>query len=335
MTPENPSVTAVVLSHNRPHYLRESLLALTRQTYPAARIVVVDNRSPASDKVAEVAAAFPGVELIRHGANLGFTGGMNAGVAAATGRYVLLIEDDIVADRECLAELVRAMEADPRVGLCGALMFNRGDGSIRCAGGELSLGTRYGKRIVGAGERDQGQFAAPYSVSYLPGALLLARLEDMRRWGGFRDDFFMYHEDDELCLRILKEGRTIAVAPRAKVSHFDPKPGPCPVWLDYVKTRNFFRLYLLHAPASVLPAFLVRYVAWQFLREAFRLRPRSLVVLGAFLDALARSPWLLWDRGRLAADARRRERGSVGPPRDSSTPDVAPQGLPPHVGIHP
>ena len=79
MTPDSPNVTAVVLSYNRPHYLRESLLALTRQTHPAMRIVVVDNRSPASGKVADVAAAFPGVELIRNASNLGFTGGMNAG----------------------------------------------------------------------------------------------------------------------------------------------------------------------------------------------------------------------------------------------------------------
>ncbi len=293
IAPANPSVTAVVLSYNRPHYLRESLQALTWQTHPAIRIVVVDNRSPASEKVAEVAAAFPGVELIRNGANLGFTGGMNVGVAAATGQYVLMIEDDITADADCLAELVCCMEADPRIGLCGAMMFNRGDGSLRCAGGELSLGARYGKRIL-TDERS----AAPYPVSYLPGALLLGRLDDLRRWDGFRDDFFMYHEDDELCLRVLKERRTIVVAPRAKVSHFDPPPGSPPAWLDYVKVRNFFRLYLLHAPASVLPGFFVRYAAWQFVREASRLRPRSLLVLAAALDTLARSPWLLRDRFR-------------------------------------
>ena len=218
--PDNPSVTAVVLSYNRPQYLRESLQALARQTRPASRIVVVDNRSPASEEVAETVAEFAGVEFICNPDNLGFTGGMNVGIAAATGEYVLLIEDDITADADCLAELVRCMEADPRIGLCGATMFNRGDGSIRCAGGELSLGARYGKRILTC-ERS----AAPYPVSYLPGALLLARRDDLRRWGGFRDDFFMYYEDDELCLRVLKECRTIVVAPRAKVSHFDPPPG--------------------------------------------------------------------------------------------------------------
>jgi GT2 family glycosyltransferase len=292
-----PDVTAVVLSYNRPDYLRESLIALALQTRPADRAIVVDNRSPASDKVAEVVAGFRGVELIRNAGNLGFTGGMNVGIAAATGKYVLLIEDDITADAECLGRLVACMESDPRIGLCGAVMFNRGDGTVRCAGGELSLGARYGKRIFGAAECD----GLPRRVSYLPGALLLARRDDLRRWGGFRDDFFMYHEDDELGLRVLKEGRTIVVAPGAKVSHFDPAPGPSPAWLDYIKLRNFYRLYLLHAPAAVLPGFLARYTAWQFLREALRLRPRCLLVLAVALDTLARSPWLLRDRLRMTA----------------------------------
>ena len=293
---ETPTVSVVVLSFNRPQYLRESLQAIRAQTYPASRVVVVDNHSPASDRVAELVATFPEIDLIRNSSNLGFTGGMNIGIAAATSKYVLLIEDDITTDPACLGELVRCMEADPRVGLCGAIMFNRGDGSVRCAGGELSLGSRYGKRIFGAGERD----AASRAVSYLPGALMLARLDDLRRWGGFRDDFFMYYEDDELCLRVLKEGRAIVVAPRAKVSHFDPEPGPCPAWLGYVKVRNFFRLYLLHAPMSVLPGFLARYVVWQFVCEVCRLRPSSLLVLAAALDTLARSPWLLRDRRRLS-----------------------------------
>ena len=320
MASDSPPITVVVLSYNRPEYLRESLRALAAQTYPAARVVVVDNRSAASGRVAEVVAGFPGVELIRNPTNLGFTGGMNAGIAAATGKYVLLIEDDIVADRNCVAELVRCMEADPDVGLCGGVMFNRGDGAVRCAGGELSLGTRDGKRIFTADDAP-----TPYFVSYLPGALLTARLEDLRRWRGFRPDFFMYHEDDELCVRVRKAGRRIAVAPGAKVHHFDPEPGKCPTWLEYIKVRNFLRLYLLHAPASVLPAFLGRYVAWEFVREAFRLRPRCLLVLGAFLDTVFRSPWLLRDRCRRPA-------GGLATTAPSS--DVAPQGHSSHAGMH-
>ena len=299
ITPESVRVTAVVLSYNRPHCLRESLLALTRQNYPAVRIVVVDNRSPASGQVAEVAAAFAGVELIRNAANLGFTGGMNAGVAAATGRYVLLIEDDIVAEPTCIAALVKCLESHPEVAMCSGVMHNRSDGSIRCAGGEMRLGSRFEKRVIGEGRKDLEGRNQPFLVSYLPGALLLARLDDFRRWGGFREDFFMYHEDDELCLRILKAGGRLAVVPAARVDHFDPPAKPCPRWLEIMKLRNFFRLNLLHAPAASLPGFVCRYAVWQLLLEALRRPSRALLRTQALFDTLVRLPGLLLNRRRL------------------------------------
>ena len=81
--------------------------------------------------------------------------------------------------------------------MCSGVMHNRSDGSIRCAGGEMRLGSRFEKRVIGEGGKDLEGRNQPFLVSYLPGALLCARLgDDFRRWGGFREDFFMYHEDD-------------------------------------------------------------------------------------------------------------------------------------------
>lgn len=301
MASDNLLVTVVVLSYNRPDFLRESLRALVAQTYPHLRVVVVDNRSPASEHIAKVVADFPGVELVRNAENLGFTGGMNVGIRAATGKYVLLLEDDVVADAGCAAALVDYAEAHPEVGLCGGVMLNRGSGTVRCAGGELSLGARFGKRVIGSGLDGAHPFGEPYPVTYLPGALMFARREDLLRLGGFREDFFMYFEDDELCLRVRKAGWQIAVVPGARVAHFEPPAGPCPGWLEFVKTRNLLRLYLLHAPLLVLPYFLCRNVAYEFVRLAVRCHPRCLVLLRAALDTLLRSPGLLRDRSRTQA----------------------------------
>jgi GT2 family glycosyltransferase len=292
--------SVVVLSYNRPHYLREALRAIARQALPPAEILVVDNRSPASAEVARAVAECPGARLIANATNLGFTGGMNVGIRAASADYVLLTEDDIVAEPQCLGALVGHLRANPDVGLCTGVMLNREAGTIRCAGGELGFGPRYRKRVLGENEADCGQYREPFAVTYLPGALVCARRADLRRWGGFREDFFMYHEDDELCLRVARAGRRIMVVPQARAYHFEPAAGPSPPWLDFLKIRNFLRLHLLYAPARSLPAFLARYVGWGLLRDGLRRRPRARLLARASLDTLRQLPHLLRDRRRSA-----------------------------------
>jgi GT2 family glycosyltransferase len=293
-----PSLSVVLLSYNRPAYFRQALASVLAQAGVVIEPIVVDNRSPASGEVEAAARAQPGVRLIAHPSNRGFTGGMNAGIRAATGSYVCLTEDDIVLAPGCLAELVAYMEKHPKVGVAGAVMLNRASGTVRCAGGEQHLGARYVKRILVA--KDPDQFRAPFFVSYLPGAFMFVRRDVLNELGGFRDDFFMYHEDNEFCLRVLKAGWRIAVVPTARVEHFEPDAAPAPDWLEYVKLRNFFRLYLLHAPAAALLGFFVRYLLLDALRNAAAGRRRCLWLLRAGLDTLLHSPALLRDRWRCA-----------------------------------
>jgi GT2 family glycosyltransferase len=293
---EGPRVTVVVLSYNRPDYLAEALRALTAQTYPHTRIVVVDNQSPASDRIAAVAAAFPNVEVIRNATNLGFTGGMNTGIRAATGDYVLLTEDDIVAERDCLDVLVSYLENHPEVALCTGLMFNHAGGSIRCAGGDSHLGTRYQKRIHGEDGTSEKDYPEPFSVSYVPGALMFARREHLQKLGGFREDFFMYFEDDELCARIRKDGKSIVVVPQCRVRHLEPLANYFPTELEFIKIRNFVSLYFLHAPAAVLPAFSLRYGLVALLRAAMGRERRFWYLLRAWAHVAVRLPRLIADR---------------------------------------
>ena len=77
-----PPVTAVLLSYNRPEMLREALASVVAQTYPNLRVLVVDNKSPTSDRIREVVAGFSGVEFIANPTNTGFTGGNEPGPSA-------------------------------------------------------------------------------------------------------------------------------------------------------------------------------------------------------------------------------------------------------------
>jgi GT2 family glycosyltransferase len=252
-----PRVSVVMLSYNRPQMLREALEGLRQQTYPADRLelLVVDNRSSASDEVARVVAEFPRVRLVANAENLGFTGGMNAGIRASTGELVYLTEDDIVLHPDNVAELVKYMESDPGAGVVSGVMHDKESGKIWFAGGFVTLGARFDIRMPGRYEADAGQLTRPFPVTYLSGSSMLARRDFWTKLGGFREDFFMYCEDVEISLRVRRLGRDLVIVPTARSSHFAPKPGPDSPFLTFHKCKNVFAVYALHARARVLPRF--------------------------------------------------------------------------------
>lgn len=297
--PERPSVSVVLLVHNRPYPFSEALESIRKQTYPLHEILVVDNRSPRSGEIAEIVARAPEVRLIANEKNLGFTGGMNTGLRAATGDYVLITEDDIVADPGCVEALVEYAMENPTTTLSAGLMLNQGTKLIQCAGGEQSIGRRFSLTIHGAGLADEGQFAKPFPVTFLAGAFLFARRSDWQRWGGFREDFFIYYDDNDLCLRVLREGGTLTVVPRARLNHVDPPPGKPPSWLGRMKLRNFLSFLLLHAPARYLPELAVRYAFWPFLKSACTFRGDAWQQFLAMAMTFGRLPGLLRDRWRM------------------------------------
>jgi hypothetical protein len=90
----------------------------------------------------------------------------------------------------------------------------------------------------------------------------------------------------------------MAIVPRAKVYHIEPSPGAVSPELQFHKIKNFFSLYLLHAPARVLPEFICRYAIWNILRTMLKSRELSGPSLRALLWVLKRTPALLMERRR-------------------------------------
>ena len=298
-----PALSVVVLSYARPAYLHQALASIVAQPLADREILVVDNRSPASEEVAAAVAAFPEARLHRLGRNLGFTGGMNAGIALASGRCVLLSEDDIVLEPGCLAALLAESERAGEGTILAPVMVDAGTRRVRAAGGDLSLGPPYRLRIRSENEDLASVPGAPYDVTFASGACLLFPRPALDALGGFRDDYFMYFEDTELCLRARRRRIRVAVVPAARVAHLPPArlpPGPS---LATHKLKNLLATYVLHAPLRVLPEVAVRYGLLEGARGLAR-GPRELATVSrAWL-------WLAWHGRALLRDRARERRAS-------------------------
>jgi GT2 family glycosyltransferase len=214
---EYPLASVIIPNWNGARFLPTCLDALRRQTYPRFEVLVVDNAST-DGSVALMERDYPEVRLVKLPTNRGLTGGVNAGIQAARGEILALLNNDTEADPHWLSELVRALEADPQAGLAASkmLLFERRD-VIHSAGDFYGLDGLPGNR--GVWQKDEGQFDGPRRVFGACGGAAAYRREMLEEIGLFDEEFFMYCEDVDLAWRAQIAGYPCAFAPRAIVYH--------------------------------------------------------------------------------------------------------------------
>lgn len=212
-------VSAIVVNRDGRELLLECLASI-RNALAAVRepseIVVVDNGS-ADGSVEAVGVHFPEARVVALAENLGFAGGVNAGVAASTGAWLLLLNNDATIEPGGVAALLAAAAGRPRVGSLAAQMrFARG-GALNSAGlGVDRLGVAF-DRHIGEPPQSAGDAVVEVFGASAGGALLRrAMLDDV---GGFDASFFMYLDDADLAWRARMAGWTALYVPGAVVHH--------------------------------------------------------------------------------------------------------------------
>lgn len=177
----------------------------------------MDNGSP--DRTAEIVETdYPKVRLIRTGCNLGVAGGNNVGLRAAKGEILALINADVEVSPDWLEHLVRAMLADPTIGIAGAKLLYP-DGTLQFAGGRIE-GPRGYTSHVGWHEPDRGQWDVAGDVDFITGATLAISRKALERIGYEDEKFYpIDYEDPDMCYRAREDGWRVVLVPQAVAIH--------------------------------------------------------------------------------------------------------------------
>ena len=221
------TVTAVVLAWREEPLLRRSVEALLASEKVDLDVVLVDNGCTTDD--VEVLAGLPKVTVIGQGHNLGFSGGCNAGAAAATGEFVALINGDAIVEPGTIARLVEELGRGDVGIAAGAVRLADEPELLNSNGNAVHV---LGLSWVG-GFRERETRTAPTDTAGAMGACMVMRKTHWDRLGGFDHHYFAYHEDADLSIRTWRVGLRVVNVPDAIVLH------------RYEFSRNSFKYYLV------------------------------------------------------------------------------------------
>lgn len=214
-------LSIVVVAYNAADLLRATLESVVRHTRAVSyEIIVIDSAS--TEDIAAVVDRIPGARLIRSARNQGFAAANNRGLRASAGRYVALLNPDVLLHDDALSALVRWLDDHPQAGGAGPQLV-RPDGSPQpYSHGSFPspwyLLRRRLARLRGGYLHPWGG-SAPVRAEWLAGTCLVARRSALQAVHGLDDRYFLYFEDVDLGRRLTRAGWPLWFVPDVRVTH--------------------------------------------------------------------------------------------------------------------
>jgi len=232
---------------------REALLNCLNAIYGTIKDIdfetfVVDNASTDNSQKA-VKDFFPSVKLIENKENLGFAKANNQALKLMKGEYALLLNSDTITTDGAITKILRFMELNRNVGICGGQLLNK-DGTKQRSFDNIStpltdlinntaLRIIFPKKYLGR----KCKFDKPVEVESIIGACMMVRKKAIDNVGLMDENFFFYYEDMDWCYRMKKRGWNISFYPDAFIYHIrgeSSKQLNEKATIEFLKSKYYF-----------------------------------------------------------------------------------------------
>jgi len=238
---ENPNKTKnrfvelsiVIVSYNIANLIGNCLKSVFAANNIIMEVFVIDNAS--SDGSYDfIKDKFPSVNLVANTKNVGFAAANNQVLPQCKGKYIFFLNPDTKVMPDTFNKAISFMDANSRVGLAGTKIINP-DETL-----QWSVSYKYPGQKYTTNELSD----MPGNIACVLGASMIGRSELIKKIGGFDEDFFLYGEDQDLCLRIRKLGYEIGYIDSATVVHLGGQSEkdslPSEVWKKKIDAEYIF-----------------------------------------------------------------------------------------------
>lgn len=223
-------VSIIIVNWNTKQHLLNCLDSLSNSNYYTQEIIVVDNAS-SDGSIDAVTSRFPTTKIIENNENLGFSKANNIGIWQSTGRYICLINSDVIVLDRCIEKLMEFMDKNPSIGLAGPRILNP-DSSLQVTCRHFPSVWNNLCQALGLNKifPKSSFFTEPFmkywahdevrKVDVISGCFWMVRREAINEVGLLDEDFFIYGEDIDWCKRFHNAGWDIVFYPEAEAIHY-------------------------------------------------------------------------------------------------------------------
>jgi len=270
-----PDITVISVTYQSADLVASLAATLARFEH----VIVVDNAS--RDQCATLLAErVPQARIVRNTRNLGFGAANNQAMAMVETPFALLLNPDCDISVDALQRLCETARQYPQAAL------------IAPQGWHDAQRVQPTYRQAFYEQRASADYYIPdgtCSAKWLHGCCQLVRVAAFRAFGGFDEQYFLYYEDDDLCLRALKNGYDCLLEPAATVMHVGGASSSASWRTDWRKNFHFFR-----SRHRIISQYQSRAKARSYrLRTAFA-APLAVVLYAFLLRKKYVLKWLAW-----------------------------------------
>lgn len=246
------SVSLIILHYNTPELLTTLLGYIANDAQSLDwQVLVVDNGS-VENPLPTLAAKFPCANLIRSEQNVGFAAGNNIGIRAATGEIIFLLNSDIVVSITQLQQLVNYLVENPSVAAVSPQLLTAANEPQAFAFGDSPRPIYLIRRALTAVFKNSSlhnwHVTKPVEAEWITAACLGVRRAVIDQVGLFDENFFLYFEDIDWCVRMRQAGWQVVYNPEVQVMHLGGYSQPQRDIANqlYYKSMNYY--YHKHFP---------------------------------------------------------------------------------------
>lgn len=252
-------LSVVIICWNDLRVIRDCLRSIHEGTHSTDFEVIVSDNGSVDDSLEFIRKHYPQVRIVENNQNLGFARGNNAGISAATGEYVLILNPDTIIHDGALDKLVQFADRHPEAGAFGCRVLNP-DGSYQASARLFPTVRRYWMSALGLTRISSRFLFEQYPgwhgdterpVDWQSGCCVMFRGDLLKNLGGFDEQFFYHFEEVDLCRRVWNAGRSILFTPEAVITHLGGQSvGRFPVRFEIEKHRSKYRYFYKHFGAN-------------------------------------------------------------------------------------
>lgn len=238
------NVSIIIVNFNSFKLLDECLKSLFKQTNDVTfEVIIVDNNSAEGD-IEGVIRKYNGVKLIKNEVNKGFAAANNQGLMSATGKYVLILNNDVFFLENAVKKVFDFAENTKEKMFVGIQLLNY-DGTKQESVVEfptvwnaitenLFLYKIFKhSKLFNKYYQNYNDYNEPIEVDVIRGAFMFCQKDELKALNGFDERFFFYSEETDLCYRFKKSGGKIIFLPNVKLVHYGGAAADQDQWFKF------------------------------------------------------------------------------------------------------